>query len=497
MSCLLALDQGTSSSRALVFDEQLQVLSVAQQATQQIFPRPGWVEQDPEQIWTTQLDTARAALSQAGRTGADVTAIGIANQRESVVLWDRSTGRPLHNAIIWQDRRTTDHVQRLRAEGHETRIRQRTGLVLDPYFSATKIAWLLDHVPAARRRAEAGQLAVGTIDSWLLWKLTGGAVHATDVTNASRTQLFHLGDMTWDDELLELFTVPPALLPEVHPSSGLVAHTETSHFGAPLPITGIAGDQQAALFGHQCTSAGMAKNTYGTGCFLLMHTGHTPVASDAGLLSTTAWQLRGAPPEYALEGSVFTAGAAIQWLRDGLGIIDSAAQINDLAASVPDAGGVTLVPAFAGLGAPHWDPAARGAIFGLTQGSTRAHLARATLEAIAFQVVDVLTAMQQDARQQLTELRVDGGAAASDLLLQLQADLSGVPVVRPANTQTTATGVAMLAGLGAGLWSDPKALRAAGPAPRMFQPALSDAERGQRQADWQQTVQRIRSGSPP
>jgi glycerol kinase len=505
VSYLLALDQGTSSSRALVFDEALRVQAVAQQPIEQIYPHPGWVEHDPEQIWTTQLDTAQQALAQAGAAIGDVAAIGIANQRETVVLWDRSTGQPLYNAIVWQDRRTTDQVQRLRTAGHEPRVRQCTGLVLDPYFSATKIAWLLDHVPDARRRARAGELAAGTIDSWLLWKLTAGAVHATDVTNASRTQLFDLHHLAWDEQMLALFDVPRSLLPEIHPSSGIVAQTTAGLFGVSLPVSGIAGDQQAALFGHQCTRAGMAKNTYGTGCFLLMHTGDTPVVSNSGLLSTTACQLgdtlraaphQGAAPEFALEGSVFTSGAAIQWLRDGLGIIDTAAQINDLAASVADTAGVTLVPAFAGLGAPHWDPAARGAIFGLTQGSTEAHLARATLEGIAFQVADVLTAMEQDAGSRLTQLRVDGGAAASDLLLQLQADFSGVPVVRPMNTETTAAGAAMLAGLGTGLWPDAAAMSATCQAERTFEPCITDDERGHRRAQWQRAVDRALGWAP-
>ncbi len=447
MSYVLALDQGTSSSRALVFDEAGRIVSVARQPIEQIYPRPGWVEYDPEQIWVTQRDTARLALKQTGLAAADVAGIGIANQRETVVLWERASGRPLHNAIVWQDRRTADRVQQLRADGHEPMVQQRTGLVLDPYFSATKIAWLLDHVPEARQRAEAGELAIGTIDSWLLWKLTGGARHATDVTNASRTQLFDLHRHTWDEDLL-------------------------------------------ALFGQQCTQPGMAKNTYGTGCFLLLHTGRLPAPSQAGLLTTIACQQRQDAPEFALEGSVFTAGAAIQWLRDGLGIIDSAPQVNDLAASVSDTGGVWVVPAFAGLGAPHWDPAARGTILGLTQGTTKAHIARATLEGITFQVADVLAAMEIDAGQSLTELRVDGGAAASNLLMQMQADLLGVPVLRPVMTETTALGAALLAGLGAGVWSEAAATTDSWQVERRFEPTSSAAERQQRHADWKKAVAR-------
>ncbi|MFP6590657.1 MAG: glycerol kinase GlpK [Candidatus Latescibacterota bacterium] len=497
MTCILALDQGTSSSRALIFDESGGILATVQQPTEQIYPRPGWVEQDPEQIWATQRDVARQALAQAGQTAGDVAAIGIANQRETVVLWERTTGRPLHNAIVWQDRRTADHVQRLRAAGHEAHLRERTGLVLDPYFSATKIAWLLDHVTDARRRAEAGELAVGTIDSWLLWKLTDGAAHATDVTNACRTQLFDLGKLAWDDGLLGLFDVPRSLLPEVHPSSGILAHTTADLFGAEIPVAGIAGDQQAALFGQQCTRPGMAKNTYGTGSFLLLHTGEVPAASATGLLTTMAWQLGDTAPEFALEGSVFTTGAAIQWLRDGLGIIDTAPQVNELAASVADAGGVWVVPAFAGLGAPHWDPAARGTILGLAQGSTAAHIARATLEGIAFQVADVLNAMEIDACRSLAELRVDGGAAASDLLMQLQADLIGVPVVRPTVTETTALGAANLAGLGIGVWPDISALAAGWQVERTFEPAVSEDERQQRQSHWQRAVERARGWTDP
>jgi glycerol kinase len=490
VSYVLALDQGTSSSRALVFDEAGRIVSVARQPIEQIYPRPGWVEYDPEQIWVTQRDTARLALKQTGLAAADVAGIGIANQRETVVLWERASGRPLHNAIVWQDRRTADRVQQLRADGHEPMVQQRTGLVLDPYFSATKIAWLLDHVPEARQRAEAGELAIGTIDSWLLWKLTGGARHATDVTNASRTQLFDLHRHTWDEDLLALFGVPLPLLPEVTPSSGPIASTTTGIFSDEVPITGMAGDQQAALFGQQCTQPGMAKNTYGTGCFLLLHTGRLPAPSQAGLLTTIACQQRQDAPEFALEGSVFTAGAAIQWLRDGLGIIDSAPQVNDLAASVSDTGGVWVVPAFAGLGAPHWDPAARGTILGLTQGTTKAHIARATLEGITFQVADVLAAMEIDAGQSLTELRVDGGAAASNLLMQMQADLLGVPVLRPVVTETTALGAALLAGLGAGVWSEAAATTDSWQVERRFEPTSSAAERQQRHADWKKAVAR-------
>ncbi|MFC1526851.1 glycerol kinase GlpK, partial [Candidatus Latescibacterota bacterium] len=436
MPHLLALDQGTTSSRAIVFDEAGLTVGLAQREFEQYFPASGWVEHDPEEIWKSQVEMGRQALAAAGVGAPDLTAIGIANQRETVVVWERSTGRPIYPAIVWQDRRTADRLAALIADGHQDEVTARTGLVLDPYFSATKIAWILDRVPRARRRAARGELAAGTIDTWLLFRLTGGRLHLTDLTNASRTLLLNLRTGDWDPELLELFGVPAEVLAEVRPSSGVLGETDRDIFGAAIPISGVVGDQQAALFGQQCTLPGMVKNTYGTGCFLLANTGLEPRPSTHRLLTTAAWQLGSDDPAYALEGSVFVAGAAIQWLRDGLGLIATAADINDLAASVPDAGGVCAVPAFTGLGAPHWDPNARGTLLGLTRGTSAGHLARAVLDGIAHQVVDVLEAMGDDAGASSSELRVDGGAAASDLLMQIQADLAGLPVLRPAITET-------------------------------------------------------------
>ena len=454
MPYVLALDQGTTSSRALLFDERGAVVAQSQREFTQHFPQPGWVEHDADEIWETQLATARAALAQAGVEAGEVAALGITNQRETTVVWDRATGSPVARAIVWQDRRTADVCDRLEAEGHAEVVRQRTGLVLDPYFSGTKLAWILDHVEGARDRAEAGDLAFGTVDSWLLWKLTGGRVHATDVTNAARTMLFDIGRLGWSAEQAELLDVPMEVLPEVKTSAGAFGDTDASLLGAPIPITGVAGDQHAALFGQRCTRPGMAKNTYGTGCFLLYNTGEAPVASEHGLLTTLAWQVEGRPAQYALEGAVFVAGAAVQWLRDGLHLITEADEVEALAASVPDADGVVMVPAFTGLGAPHWDPYARGAVLGVTRGTTAAHLARATLDGVAHQSADLLEAMTADAGAPLAELRVDGGMTANGLLMQTQADLLGVPVVRPAVPETTALGAAFLAGLGAGLWTD-------------------------------------------
>ena len=452
MPHVLALDQGTTSSRALLFDDAGRVAASAQREFTQHFPQPGWVEHDAGEIWETQLACAREALARAGVAPSDVAAIGITNQRETTVVWDRATGEPVARAIVWQDRRTADVCDRLRADGHEDAVRARTGLVLDPYFSGTKLAWLLDHVEGARDRAEAGELAFGTVDAWLLWKLTGGRVHATDVTNASRTLLFDIHRLDWSDAQLDLLRVPRAVLPDVRPSSGRFG--ETDALGGAIPITGIAGDQHAALFGQRCTRPGMAKNTYGTGCFLLYQTGPEPVASQNGLLTTLAWQLDGRPAQYALEGAVFVAGAAVQWLRDELAIIERAADVEALAASVPDSGGVVVVPAFTGLGAPHWDAYARGAVLGLTRGTSAAHLARATLDGVAHQSADLLDAMTADAGAPLAELRVDGGMTQNGLLMQTQADLLGVPVVRPEVPETTALGAAFLAGLGAGVWTD-------------------------------------------
>jgi glycerol kinase len=489
---VLALDQGTTSSRAIVVDRAGAIAGAAQQELTQFFPHPGFVEHDPQEIWASQLATARRAMAEAAVGPEEIAAIGISNQRETVVLWERATGRPLHRAIVWQDRRTADRLAGFRQAGHDTLVRERTGLLLDPYFSASKIAWLLDHVPGARSRAAAGELAAGTVDAWLVHRLTGGARHVTDASNASRTSLFDIRRGEWDETLLDLFRVPRDVLPEVCPSSGPVGETGRALFGRSLPIAGIAGDQQAALFGQLCTRPGMVKNTYGTGCFMLMQTGPRAIASRHQLLTTVAWRLGAHPVDYALEGSVFMAGAAIQWLRDGLGLISTAPEVNALAASVPDAQGVVVVPAFAGLGAPYWDPRARGAIVGLTRGVTAAHIARATLEAIAYQVADVLHAMVADTGTPVTEVRVDGGAAASNLLMQFQADILGVAVQRPRVTETTALGAAYLAGLGVGFWTDAGELAAHRDIDRTFEPAMSATERAERLAQWHRAVERVR-----
>jgi len=489
MAYVLALDQGTTSSRALVFDREGTVRGSAQQEFRQIFPQPGWVEHDATEIWATQSGVLHEALAKAGVGAREIAAIGITNQRETTVLWDRRTGRPVAHAIVWQDRRTAPFCDELRAAGHAEMIARRTGLVLDAYFSGTKLRWLLDHVPGARARAAEGELAFGTIDSWLVWNLTGGREHVTDPSNASRTLLYDIHRGDWDDELLALFDVPRAVLPRLVPSSGVVATAPLG--GVDVPIAGIAGDQQAALFGQACHAPGLAKNTYGTGCFLLLNTGPRAVASKNNLLTTVAWE-RAGRRDYALEGSVFIGGAVVQWLRDGLRIIRTAAEIGPLAASVPDNGGVYLVPAFAGLGAPHWDAYARGAVFGLTRGATGGHLARAALEAIAFQSADVLTAMQKDAGLTLTELRVDGGATASDLLMQFQADLLGVPVVRPKVLETTALGAGYLAGLAVGYWSDPADVAANWRVDRSFEPSMSRDRVAELTAGWNKAVERAR-----
>ena len=488
---ILALDQGTTSSRAIVFDAQGAAPASAQREFRQSYPQSGWVEHDAEEIWRTQLDCAREALQHAGLAATDVAAIGITNQRETTLIWERATGRPIAPAIVWQDRRTAPQCEALRANGAEALVQERTGLLLDPYFSATKFAWLLDNVPGARARAARGELAGGTIDSWLVWKLTGGAEHLSDVSNAARTALFDIARLDWDEELLELFRVPRALLPRIVDSSGVVATTAADALGAPVRIAGIAGDQQAATFGQACFDPGMAKNTYGTGCFMLMNVGATPRRSRHRLLSTVAWNIPG-QRAYALEGSVFIAGAVVQWLRDGLGLIRESAEVGELAMQVPDSGGVILVPAFAGLGAPHWDPHARGTMLGITRATRGAHIARAALEAIAFQSAEVLVAMQGDAAAPLTELRVDGGASRSDLLMQFQADLMGVPVVRPQITETTALGAAYLAGLAVGLWHGEAELAALWKAERRFEPHMSAADREARMATWARAVERAR-----
>jgi glycerol kinase len=489
MPYVLALDQGTSSSRSIVFDARGQPVASAQREFTQHFPQPGWVEHDAHEIWRTQRATAQEALARAGLHARELAAIGITNQRETTVLWDRATGEPLHRAIVWQCRRTEPLCARLREAGHAERIRALTGLVVDAYFSATKLAWLLEHVPGARARAEAGELAFGTIDSWLLWQLTGGRAHATDASNASRTMLFDIHRGTWSDELLALLGIPRAVLPAVHPSSHAFGDSDAALLGAAVPIAGIAGDQQAALFGQGCFEAGLAKNTYGTGCFMLMHTGPQAHASTHGLVTTAAAALPG-PPQYALEGSVFIGGAVVQWLRDGLGAIESSVQVEALAASVPDSGGVVFVPAFTGLGAPYWNAQARGTITGLTRGSTVAHIARAAVESIAFQSAVLLQAMQAEggAALPVRELRVDGGACVNDALMQFQADLLGVPVLRPRVTETTALGAAFLAGLAKGVWSGTAELAALWQAERRFEPQQPPAWAAGRMQAWAHAV---------
>ena len=487
MKYVLALDQGTTSSRAILFDAGGRAVASAQRELTQYFPQPGWVEHDPDEIWRTQLACGRAALAGAGIAPGDVVAIGITNQRETTLLWERTSGRPLAPAIVWQDRRTAGHCAELKAAGHEALFRSRTGLVLDPYFSGTKLAWLLDAIPGAKQRAERGELAFGTIDSWLVWQLTGGRRHVTDPSNASRSLLFDISRGEWDDELLGVLDIPPALLPEVVPSSGVIVTSDRELFGAEIRIAGIAGDQQAATFGQACFTPGMAKNTYGTGCFMLMNTGAAATASTHGLLTTVAWDTGGGTV-FALEGSVFMGGAITQWLRDGLGIIRSTGEIEALAGSVPDSGGVVMVPAFSGLGAPWWDPGARGTLLGMTRGTSQAHIARAALDAIALQSADLAGAMVADSGIALAELRVDGGAARNNLLMQLQADLLGVPVVRPVVTETTALGAAYLAGIGVGLWADEEEVAAQWRLERRFEPGISAAERAERSDRWRAAV---------
>ncbi len=491
MPYILALDQGTTSSRALVFDHDGAVRGVAQKEFTQIFPQAGWVEHDPREIWASQIGVAVEALGRASLSPRDVAAVGITNQRETTLIWDRRTGAPVANAIVWQDRRTAEYCEALKRDGHLPLVQSRTGLLIDAYFSASKIRWLLDHVPNAQARAEAGELAFGTIDSWLIWNLTGGSRHVTDVTNASRTMLFDIHRLQWDDDLLRLFNVPAALLPDVCPSSDVYGRATASLGLEDVSIAGVAGDQQAALFGQLCRAPGMSKNTYGTGCFLLQNTGTSPATSRRQLVATVAWQI-GDRVEYALEGSVFIGGAVVQWLRDGLKIIRSAADVEALAASVPDNGGVYLVPAFAGLGAPHWDPFARGTITGITRGTTGAHIARAALESIAFQVADLLDAMAADSGVAATELRVDGGAAVNDTLMQIQADLLGIPVVRPAVTETTALGAAYLAGLAVGFWRSPDELARQWQVQRRFEPKMPAAKAKALRDRWSEAVLRAK-----
>ncbi len=491
MSYILALDQGTSSSRSIVFDARGQVVAQAQQELPQIYPQAGWVEHDPMVIWQTQLATARDVLAKAGLQASDMRAVGITNQRETTVLWNRKTGLPVHNAIVWQDRRAEPLCAQLREQGHAPAIRQKTGLLIDAYFSATKLRWLLDNVPGARAQAGRGELAFGTVDSWLMWQLTDGALHATDVSNASRTMLFNVHSNQWDEDLLNLLDIPPSLMPKVLPSSARFGETRAALLGSAVAIGGVAGDQQSALFGQACFSAGMAKNTYGTGCFLLMHTGDVFQTSANGLLTTSAAQTS-ARRDFAMEGSVFVGGAVVQWLRDGLHAISGSGQVQQLAESVPDAGGVMVVPAFTGLGAPYWKPDARGTITGLTRGTTLAHIARAALESIAFQSAALLQAMSRDAvaagAAPVSELRVDGGACVNDLLMQFQADLLGIPVVRPVVTETTALGAAYLAGLSAGVFSGTQELSALWRPERRFEPEQAASRAQERMQQWEHAV---------
>lgn len=490
---ILALDQGTTSSRAILFDQEGQIVSAAQKEFRQIYPQPGWVEHDPDDIWGTQIGVASEAMARVGASPRDIAAIGVTNQRETTLIWDRATGRPIYNAIVWQCRRTASRCEQLKAAGYGELIKGRTGLVIDAYFSGTKAAWILDNVPGARARAESGELAFGTVDTWLIWNLTGGRVHATDVSNASRTMLYNINSGEWDEELLSILKVPRALLPEVKPSSTLYGESIPELLGAAIPIAGVAGDQQAATFGQACYAPGTVKNTYGTGCFMLMNVGHHVVASPGGLLTTVGWRLGAEQPTvYALEGSVFIAGAAVQWLRDELKLIQSAAETGPIAASIPDTGGVYVVPAFVGLGAPYWDGFARGIIVGLTRGSGRAQIVRATLESIAYQTRDLIEVMTRDAGLQLEALRVDGGAARNDWLMQFQADITGVPVQRPAVTETTALGAAYLAGLAVKFWHSPEQIAANWRVDHTFMPQISLDQRDQLYRGWGRAVERSR-----
>jgi len=496
MPYILALDQGTTSSRAILFDHDGAIRAVAQKEFKQIFPAAGWVEHDAGEIFASQIGVAVEALGRAQVSAKDVAAIGITNQRETTIVWDRETGEPVFNAIVWQDRRTADYCQRLKAQGAGETIQAKTGLLIDAYFSASKIRWILDNVPGAQARADAGKLAFGTVDSWLVWKLTGRARHITDVSNASRTMLFNIHTMQWDDELLRVFGIPASLLPEVRSSSEVYGHVSESLGIERVPIAGIAGDQQAALFGQMCRQPGMSKNTYGTGCFLLQNIGTTPKRSTQQLVTTVAWRI-GGRTEYALEGSVFIGGAVVQWIRDGLGLIRSAAEIEALASTVKDNGGVYLVPAFAGLGAPHWDPYARGTLVGLTRGTSAGHVARAALESIAYQVADLLDAMSSDAGIPLAELRVDGGAASNNMLMQFQADVLGVPVVRPAVTETTALGAAYLAGIAVGYWKSIDDVSGQWKVDRRFEPAMSRGAAATLRGRWTEALGRSKGWEKP
>ena len=484
---ILALDQGTSSSRAIVFDRDGNVRSVAQKEFTQHFPKPGWVEHDPKEIWSSEASVIAEAITALGINGKDIAGIGITNQRETTIVWDAETGEPVYNAIVWQDRRTSAFCDQLKAQGLVDRIREKTGLIIDAYFSGTKIRWILDNVPGARARARAGKLRFGTVDSWLIWNLTRGEVHVTDVSNASRTMLFNINTLSWDEELLELLDVPASMMPSVRSSSEVYGHTKTTIFAHEVPIAGIAGDQQAALFGQMCTVPGSVKNTYGTGCFLLMNTGDKPILSKNNLLTTVAWKI-GETVNYALEGSIFVGGSVVQWLRDGLGIIRSSSEVEALAASVPDNGGVYFVPALTGMGAPYWDQYAHGTICGLTRGTTAAHIARAALEGIAFQTMDIVAAMERDAGVKLSELKVDGGASRNNLMMQVQADILGASVIRPQVTETTALGACYLAGLAVGFWGSLDEVKRQWQAERIFLP--SDADTAPAKAGWADAIQR-------
>lgn len=486
-SYILSLDQGTTSSRSILFDQQGNITSVAQKEFTQIFPQPGWVEHDANEIWSSQFGTMAEAVAHAGISMKQIAAIGITNQRETTVVWDRNTGQPVYNAIVWQDRRTAGYCDELKSRGHAELIQNKTGLIIDSYFSATKIKWILDHVEGAREKADKGELAFGTIDSWLVWKLTNGKVHVTDVSNASRTMLLNIHTRQWDPELISLFDIPASLLPEVKPSSHVYGHTGNLIPDSPIPIAGIAGDQQAALFGQLCTSPGMVKNTYGTGCFMLMNTGEKAIRSNNNLLTTIAWEING-KTEYALEGSVFIAGAVVQWLRDGLKIIRSSAEVETLAATVKEAEGVYIVPAFAGLGAPYWNAYARGSIFGMTRGTTNGHIARAALDSIAYQTYDVLKAMEADSGISIAELRVDGGATVNDTLMQFQADILNTVVVRPKVTETTALGAAYLAGLAIGYWKDLASIQDQWEAEHKFIPSMEEGKRMEYISGWNRSI---------
>ena len=490
---ILALDQGTSSSRAIVFDQHGQTKAVAQKEFTQIFPQPGWVEHNPMEIWSSQAAVIAEAITSIDINGLDIAGIGITNQRETTIVWDAETGDPVYNAIVWQDRRTSEYCDSLKAQGLTDTIRTKTGLIIDAYFSATKIRWILENVPGAREKAEQGKLRFGTVDTWLIWMLTRGEVHVTDVSNASRTMVFNINDLCWDKELLELFGIPESMMPEVKSSSEVYGHTKTTLFAHEVPISGIAGDQQAALFGQMCTEPGAVKNTYGTGCFLLMNTGEKPITSHNNLLTTIAWKI-GDKVNYALEGSIFVAGSVVQWLRDGLGIIRSSSEVEELANSVPDNGGVYFVPALTGLGAPHWDQYAKGSIYGISRGTTAAHIARAALEGIAFQTMDIVNAMQKDADVKLAELKVDGGASRNNLLMQFQADVLGTSVIRPKVTETTALGAAYLAGLAVGYWESIDHIKSQWAVDTAFSPEADAETVGKLKEGWADAIERTLSG---